>query len=93
MLTSTGDIVKPYHQDGAAVAPWERAEKLRGCGTCPARSSWRKTGIDTGAQGGQDGEAPVSTPARRRVKACLIRRETCIWETPIRSPISAWVRS
>ena len=32
-------------------------------------------------------------PARRRVRAWRISRETCICETPIRSPISAWVRS
>lgn len=32
-------------------------------------------------------------PTRRMVKARVSRRETCIWDTPRRSPISIWVRS
>src|SRR5436190_5342945 len=31
-----------------------------------------------------------SASIRERSRACLIRRETCICETPIRSAISAW---
>ena len=37
--------------------------------------------------------APSSAASRRRAIACRIRRETCICETPTRSPISDWVRS
>ena len=50
-------------------------------------------GVPFGLPGRESGQPACSATVRRRSRARRISRETCIWETPTRSAISACVRS